>query len=204
MRDWSRRHALQAVAVAGTLALAGCSNAANRPRNQLPVQRVRITDFEAIAARNDDGEPLFVTGERPAETGNRTDGDLAARVREMHPITDEDDLGQVRFRDGSGAADLKAFVTATDLESKSVVLLQQPIRECYVPRLVGVFHEGDGVDVDVCRELRPADVECDDDAHDVFAVAVRLPFAEFDGVGSGIGDCGDQPVIPLTEEGDAT
>lgn len=202
MPDWSRRRVLQSVAVVGTLTLAGCSDATTGSNDVPPVPRDRIADVEAIKARNDDGDPLFVAGD--TETG-QADADRRARVSELHHLTDEAALERLRFRDGSGGADLEAFVRGTDLESKSVYLLQRPIGECYVPRLVGVFREGDGVDADFCRDLRPADVECDVDARDVVAVAIRLPFAgdEFSGVGSGWSrGCEHRPTDPLTDGGD--
>lgn len=206
MPHWSRRQTLQTVGVAGALALAGCSGTTTGSDDVPPAPREQIHDFEVASARNADGDPLFLAGEQPTDTGERTDGDLAARVSELRHLTDEVDLDELRFRDEPGAADLEAFVTATDLESRSVYLFQRPIGECYVPRLVGVFREGDGVDVELCQDLRPADAECDADAEDVIAVAIRLPFAgdEFSGVGGGWSSrCEHYQSDPLTEGGDA-
>lgn len=157
--------------------------------------------MEAVNVRDDDGDLLVVARDDPPE---QDEGEPPTHViRIYRHLTDEADLEGLRFRDG--AADLEAFVAATDLDSRSVLLLQAPVEECYVVRLVGVFREGNGVDAEFCRELRPADVECDAGARDVFAVAIRLPFAgeEFGGLGMGVGgDCEHHPTDPLTGGGE--
>jgi hypothetical protein len=201
MPDRSRRRLLQTVAVAGTLAVAGCSGATTRSNDLPPVPRERTADVQVTTARNTDGDPLFVTGDGGTD---RDDGGRSARVREVHHLTDESDLERLRFRDG--AADLRAFVTATDLESKSVYLVQRPIGECYAPRLVAVFREGTGVDAEFGRELRPAGFDCAVDTCDMVAVAIRLPFAGdgFDSTGFSPwgSDCERRPATP-TDGGDA-
>lgn len=201
MPDRSRRHALRTVAGTATLALAGCGGVPTGSDDDLPVLRERITDVEVTTARNTGGDPLFVAG---GSDTDRDDGSRSPHVREIHHLTDESDLERLRFRDG--AADLRGFVTATDLESNSVYLVQRPIGECYVPRLRAVFREDDGVDADFGRDLRPADFECDADACDMVAVAVRLPLAGdgFHSVGfsSWGSDCKRQSTTSTTDGGD--
>jgi hypothetical protein len=204
MPDWSRRHALQAAASVGTLALAGCNGGTDRSRS-LPPDRDRVTEYETAFARNEDGEPVFVTGETGTAEEGGPDEERRQRVGAVEHVTDDADLDDLRFRDVPGAADLESFLRATDLESRSVYLLQRPIGECYAVRLVGVFREDDGVEADFCRMLRPADVSCAADAEDVYAVAIRLPFPgdDFSGLGTGMsGDCEGRSSVPLTEGGD--
>jgi len=203
MSGWSRRYALRTVASAGLLALAGCSDATSSSPDDSHETRDRITDFEPLLVRNHDGEPLFVheeTGPEDQSGGQGESDDRPRRVSEMELLTGGDDLEGFRFRDVPGAAELRSFVTATDLESKSVYLLQRSIGECYVSRLVGVYREGNGVDTEFCQKLRPADAECSVDANDVFAVAIRLPFSgdDFNSIGSGSGgDCDHESTVAL-------
>lgn len=206
MPDWSRRSALEAVAAAGALALAGCSDATTRTHNHPPEVRDRITDFEAIQVRSHGPDPLFVTGEQPSKTPNHHDGDRNRHASTLQHLTDEDDIAELRFRDVAGAADLKSFVTNTDLESESVYLLQRSIGECYEPRLVGVYRKDTGIDAKFCRELLPADVECNADADDLIAIAIRLPFAgdEFTGLGIGSSSsCEHLATVPIPKGGDS-
>jgi hypothetical protein len=202
MPDWSRRHALQAVATTATLGLAGCSSETSRSRSVPPDRGDRVTDYEARFVRNTDGEPVVTVGEPGDEDENEDEPRI--RLSEMHHLTDEAELDDIQFRDVTGAADLESFVAATDYESASVYLLQRQVGECYEPRLVGVFREDDGVDAEFCRELRPADVECDAEAHDVFTVAIRLAFPgdDFNSVGSGSSSsCDHERAVPIPEAG---
>jgi hypothetical protein len=203
MPDWSRRHALRTVAGTVALALAGCSSVTTGSDDDPPVLRERITDVEVSTARRTDGDPLFVAG---GGEPDRDDDARSPRVREIHHLTDESDLERLRFRDG--AADLQGFVTGTDLESKSVYLVQRPIGECYVPRLRAVFREGEGVDADFGRDLRPAGFACDVDACDMVAVAIRLPFADdgFNSVGFSPwgSDCEHRSTASNADGGDGT
>ncbi|MFB6196314.1 MAG: hypothetical protein ABEI80_09090 [Haloplanus sp.] len=195
MPDWSRRDALRAVATTGTLLAAGCSTSDTGPIDAPPPRR-RVTDFESVLARNARGNPLVV----PAPV----DGDEAGERRQDHSLmehlTATADVEEFRFRADAGAADLASFVNATDFASQSVYLLQRSIGECYRTRLVGVYREGDGVDAEFCRDLRPADVDCDTDTEDTVAVAIRLPFAgdDFNSIGSGwSGDCEHVATVEL-------
>jgi len=200
MSDWSRRRALQAVAAAGSFVLAGCGDT-NGIEDAPPENRDRVTNYETILVRNSDGDRVFVSGE---DDPDQRDPD--ADVSEYHHLNAPDDLDGIRFRDATGASDLQSFVTATDLESKSVFLTQQLVRECYEPRLVGVFRTEDDVDADFCVTLRPADVECTAGTRDVVAIAIRLPFAgdAINSVGSGwSSDCGPFATVPLTEGGES-
>ncbi len=181
MPDWSRRRALQAVATTGALALAGCSGESSSSRSVPPDrgEPVPPDDYEVRFVRDRDGEPLFEVddgNDQPPEVG-----------RDIEYLTDAEDREELTFRSTTPADDLRAFVDATDLESRSVFLLQRPIGECYEAYLVGVYREGDGVDADFCQALRPADAECSADERDTVGVAISLPFEgdSFGGYGTG-------------------
>lgn len=206
MPDWSRRSALHAVASAGALLLAGCDGTTSRSGTYLHEDREQVTEFDTMVVRDGDGEPLVVTDDGDPDDGTRDEPSDVRAASLMEHLTDDEALEGLRFRDRDGASALESFVTATDFDERSVYLLQQSIAECYVPRLVGVFRESDGVDAQFCRQLRPAGAECDADAHDAIVVAIRLPFAGdgFNSVGSGwSSDCDHRPSVPLSERGDA-
>lgn len=191
------------MAVGGTVGVAGCSDAATR--SSPPAPRERVTEFEARSRRHGDGTPLLVpvVAEGTATTAEVGD-DSPRDISLIEHVTDGSDLEDLRFRDTAAARELEAFVTATDYPSRSVYLLQRAVGECHVPRLVGVYREGNGVDVRFCRDLRPAGVACDADATDAFAVALRLPFAgdEFDSVGTGwSSDCEHRHTVALSDGG---
>ena len=198
MPDWSRRRALQAVATTGALVLAGCSDESSSP-SSVPRERgdpVPPADLEVTFVRDRDGEPLFETDDGDEESSEVGRG--------MEYLTEGEDRERVTFRSTEPAATLRRFVEATDLESRSVFLLQRPIGECYEARLVGAYRESDGVDVDFCRALRPADVECSADERDTVGVGVRLPFAgdRYSSYGSGwSGGCERRPTV-AAEEGE--
>lgn len=194
MTEWSRRRALHAVATTGLVTLAGCGEAATGPHDP-PEPRERVTDVETLLARNEGGDPLIVTAGEGGET-NPDDRNVSL----MEHLTDGESLDEYRFPADAGGAEVESFVTATGFASESVYLLQRHIGACYVPRLVSVYREDDGVDANFCRALRPADVACDAETRHVFAVAIRLPFPGdgFSSVGSGSGSgCERRPTIPL-------
>jgi len=199
MPDWSRRRALQAVAATGAFALAGCSGESSSS-SEVPPDRgdpVPPSDLEVRFVRDAGGEPLFdVEGEDG--NGNEEGGIRSGRRIRAEFLTSAADRDRLTFRSGSAAEDLRAFVDGSDLESGSVYLIERPVSACYEARLVGVYREDDGVDVDLCQTLRPADVACSVDGMDTVGVGVRLPFAgdSMSGHGWGwSGECGPGPTV---------
>jgi hypothetical protein len=124
----------------GTVAFAptACSDATRGSSDEPPVPRQRTADVEATTVRNTDGNPRFL-----AEDGgtNRDDGGRSARVGAVHHSTGEFGPGRLRVPDG--AADPGALVTATGPGSEPVCPIRRRTGECYVPRLDGVFRDGD-------------------------------------------------------------
>lgn len=187
MPRWSRRSALRSVVTVGSLALAGCSGESGRS-NEIPPDRGEpVSDVEVRFARETDGDRLF---EIAGESEDAPHG--------FEYLTDGNDRDDLTFRSTPPAAELRAFVDETDLDAESVYLLQRPIGECYRANLVGVYRESDGIDVDFCQELRPADVDCSAGTEDTVGVAIRLPFPgdEFNSLGSGwAGECDRRPIV---------
>ena len=178
MSDWSRRRALQAVAGAGALALAGCSGEASSS-NEIPRDRgepVPPSDLEVRFVRDTDGGSLFEV-ESEVDDGEATeDGGVRGRPTRSEYLRGAESRDRVTFRSTAAAEELRAFVDGADLESGSVYLLERPVSACYEARLAGVYREDDGVDADLCQSLRPADLACSADGMDTVGVGIGLPF----------------------------
>ncbi|MEF8841854.1 MAG: twin-arginine translocation signal domain-containing protein [Haloarculaceae archaeon] len=205
MSEWSRRRALQAVAATGAVVLTGCSGESSSS-SDVPPDRgdpVPPSDLEVRFVRDAGNEPLF---DVEGEDGNEGGGTRPGRRTRAEFLTSGTDRDRVAFRSGSAADDLRAFVDGSDLESGSVYLIERPVSACYEARLVGVYREDDGVDVDLCQALRPADVACSADGMDTVGVGIRLPFAgdSMSGHGWGwSGECGSRPTV-ASEGGDGS
>lgn len=205
MSDWSRRRALQAVAATGAFALAGCSGESDGS-SEAPPDRgdpVPPSDLEVVFVRDAGNEPLFDVED---QDGNGGGGARPERRTRAEFLTSGADRDRLTFRSGAAAEDLRAFVDGADLESGSVYLIERPVSACYEARLVGVYREDDGVDVDLCQALRPADIACSVDGMDTVGVGIRLPFAG-DSMGdngwSWSGECGTRPTV-ASEGGDGS
>ncbi|MFB6250364.1 MAG: hypothetical protein ABEI27_01540 [Halobellus sp.] len=163
----------------------------------LQQQNRPITNYELTRVRNESRAAL-IAGDSESE-----------RSRFYEHLTDAESVPT--FSDVAEADELARFIGETDFESKSVLLLVRPIPECYELRLTGVSKEGDGVDSQYCRDMRPADVQCKKDAEDTVGVAIRLPLAgdSFNSLGMGFGSsCDDRPSMvhfePVTPTSNAT
>lgn len=204
MPDWSRRRALHALATGATAALAGCSSESGFSQESTPGRnrRTPVTDYTSRTVRDQDGDAIFWTGERP------TNSRRARRDQEY--LTSADEVSKVHFApDSEAAADLRQFVEATDFETQSVSLRTTGIPECYTLRLLSVAREPDGYTTSYCYEPRPADVACAAEVHDTVAIAIRLPFAgdEFNSHGSSWSRaCRERPypVTPANENENET
>lgn len=171
MPDWSRRRALYALATGTTVTLAGCSGESGFSAEPDPGwnPRSQVTDFTMRKVRDAGDEPLFWRDERP-EDHNR------ARRGRIY-VTSTDDLSELTFApESEAAAEVNGFVTSTDFEAGSVSLHSRTIPECDTVRLLSVGREPEGYYTSFCSEPRPAAVECDAEAEDTVAIAIRLPF----------------------------
>jgi len=205
MPDWSRRRALRAVAATGAIALTGCSGGSSSS-SETPPDRgdpVPSSELEVLFVRDTGNEPLF---EGEGEDGNEGGRARPERRTRAEFLTSGAARDRVTFHSGSAADDLRAFVDGTDLESGSIYLIERPVSACYEARLVGVYREDDGVDVDLCQALRPAGIACSADGMDTVGVGIRLPFTgdSMSGHGWGwSGECGPRPTV-ASEGGDGS
>lgn len=193
MPDWSRRHALQAAGGVLCAVLAGCNGSDSASRSYPRASRNTVEDITVLKVRNTAPSPMVERGrDEMAETTDSTTAERPPdhRGRMMDHVTamTRDGDRQLVFPDDvPGASDLRSFFEQTDFETESIYLAQSSLPECYDRHLTGVYREEDGVDAQFCRSIRPADVACSADSHDMVAFAIRLPFAgdDFNSVGGG-------------------
>lgn len=198
MSDWSRRRALQALGTATTVAVAGCSTGGDGFEDPPDTGRGDpVEEYALRKVRETGGGALFwQRGEGGGNGGD--DGGEERPPGGYEYVAAEDDVASLAFApDSDAAAELSAFVAATDFESSSVLVQETAVRECYDLRLRGVWRDGDGLETAYCSRLRPADDACSTDARDTVGVAVRVPFslADAGGFGSSWGsNCDSRPV----------
>lgn len=200
MPDWSRRQLLQAAALPTLGALAGCSESNDQTDERVdPSIRSKepITNYEMTKVRNKSGAALAGSNSNSAD------------AETYDHITKEETIPS--FTSVSEARALERFVRDTDFATQSILLLVRTIPECYRLRLVSASKEDDGVDSRYCRDMRPADVSCDQDATDTVGIAIRLPLAgdSFNSLGMGFSSsCDDRPTVvnfdPVTPAANST
>lgn len=179
MPDWSRRHALQSAGSVLLTAIAGCNSSSSSSRSVPRDDRDMVDDITVLKVRNTSPTPMVLRRRDQTTDARTTEDPPGRRGNLMDYVTDpprEDERAIAFQTDVPGASDIEAFFDETEFETESIYLAQSTIRECFERHLTGVYREDDGVDAQFCRTLRPADVECSADEHDMTAFAIRLPF----------------------------
>lgn len=168
--QWSRRHLLSVSAGALTVGLGGCATSEDestetRRDPQSPPDGA-ITEINSVSVRRDDPEPFVFLDEE-------TD-----RENTLLVLVDSADVDSLVFEvEPPGTTALREFVGATDFTSETAAIYQSSIGECQRYRPDYVVPSEDDFDLDFCRVLRDADVECTEDERNMVAIAVRLPQA---------------------------
>jgi hypothetical protein len=171
MQSWSRRHALQALSTGALVALAGCSGSSSSSSTHTAGRRgTPVEGYDERRVRRDTDRPL-VTITAESDDAPRE----ASRVNEY--LTSSDDVDAVTFDLPDGAGDFRTFVTDTDFQSASVMLIDRRVAACTRFDVLGVYRdEDDGLDVQFCSAEKPADAACAAGDRDRVAVGIRLPF----------------------------
>jgi hypothetical protein len=171
MQSWSRRHALQVLSTGALAALAGCSGSSSGGSTRTAGRRgTPVEGYEERRVRRDADRSL-VSIQRDDEEDQRPDD----RVHEY--LTSAEDADAVTFDLPDGAGDFRPFVTETDFESASVMLVDRQVAACSDLEVIGVYRDGEyGLDVQFCSAEKPADATCASSDRDRVAVAIRLPF----------------------------
>ncbi|SEH42712.1 hypothetical protein SAMN05192561_101939 [Halopenitus malekzadehii] len=191
------RHALSGIALG--VGTAGCLDASDPgstpdPPSGPDPSTGTETDPPVRTPRNPGGQSVLreasatetaSTGS-PAETGTGSTsrpaagppaGAVPGAIRQ-ELIVDADRVAELAFADGvpaEAAASARSFLTATDFETQSVFFRTLGIESCKRYRIHSVSWEGDHVEFEYCRELRPPDRSCTADTWDAVGLFIRLP-----------------------------
>ncbi|SEH50386.1 hypothetical protein SAMN05192561_103217 [Halopenitus malekzadehii] len=200
----SRRSLLAAGAAVLASAAAGCldgQSSRSRTVNDDPSHppESATTDFAVETLRDPSLDSIIPTGFDPTDPdGGVTDSsdvpatptpDLADRRlrNRMWFILEDAHRDRLRFRrEPEGTDALRSFLAATDFDSESAVLIQEPIAACYELSTEYVEIEDDEFHASRCRKLRPADAACAVDDRHLLVTALRVPQA-YESSPSGMG-----------------
>ncbi|WP_096390266.1 hypothetical protein [Halopenitus persicus] len=191
----SRRSLLAAGAALLASAAAGCldgSTSTSRTVNDDPSYppESATTDFAVETLRDTSLDPIIPFGFDPADPdGGVETTDPGASTATPTPdlenrglrnrmwfILEDAHLDRLRFdREPEGVDDLRSFLAATDFESESAVLIQEPIPACDALSTEYVELEDDAFHASRCRRLRPADAACEVDDRHLLVTALRVP-----------------------------
>lgn len=195
--ETSRRALLAGMGTGIATVLAGCS-ASETHQSPPPDDGTLVTDHVTVTTRSSDGRPPVVA---PRENNNGDTGDAdgsptTSEPLSIHTIESESEAAEIEFaEDATNVTAVRQLLEETAYASESVLLYQTHIGECYRLKLNYVTRDDDP-DVQFCRVVRDAEVDCERSARDHVAAFVRLPFPgdEYGGfsIGSG-GSCGPTP-----------
>jgi len=239
MSPTTRRRALQgAVGLLG--ALAGCSDIGAGPDPDADEQRTATpparepndrgaTVPEHIALRSTarqrprsvlsfarDAEAVPSDGGTVPESDRRHGGLIASRAVAETVTVDRDRLADSDLSASPEA--VREFLDATDFETQTVYVDRWPVEECYRLELCAAGWEGDKVDTQYGRVIRPYDARCEAGVRVSRVTLIRFDAAldpdEFSGSSSGVhGDgcggrrppgAGDSGAMVATTSADAT
>ncbi|WP_226023673.1 hypothetical protein [Halomicrobium salinisoli] len=200
----SRRAILAGVSAGFATAFAGCSG--SETHESSPDGGTLVTDHTVAMARSTSDQPPIVgSRETTGNAGNADEPSPTPEPLSLHAVESESDAEALAFaEDATNVAAVRRLVAETAYASESVLLYQTRVGECHRLQLNYVARDGDDGDPDVefCQVIRDAEVDCEREARDYVAAAVRLPFPgeEYSGFsGGGGGSCGPIPERYRTE-----
>jgi hypothetical protein len=187
----SRRKLLSGMGVGLAVALSGCSGSET---DRLSSEGGTVVTDHATEIVRSGGEqpPIIALRENTNSAENGEETPPSAESFTQAVIESENDAEGIEFaEDATNLAAVRHLVTETAYASESVFLYQTPIGECYDLQLNYITRdEVDGdLDIEFCRVIREAAVDCERDARNHVAAAVRLPFPadEYKGFSAGGG-----------------
>jgi len=191
----SRRAVLAGIGSGLAASVAGCSG--SESRQSPPADGAIVTDHAAVMTRSTSDRPPIVAPRESTDTDESAD-DTASDPLTSHVIGSESGSEAVAFAgDATNVAAVRRLISETAYASESVLLYQTRVRDCYTLQLNYVARDDDGSpDVQFCHVIRDAEVDCERDAWDHVAAAVRLPFPDDEYSGLSIGTGGSCGRIP--------
>jgi hypothetical protein len=147
------------------------------------------------------------TSDRPPIVAPRENIDSAANTDDTSPtpeplsghiFSSESDTEAIEFaEEATNTAAVRRLVAETTYTNESVLLYQRRISECYRLQLNYITRDdGGSPNVQFCRVIRSAEVDCERDAYDHIATVIRLPFPADEFSGFSIGSGGGCDRIP--------
>lgn len=173
----SRRALLAGVGAGIAAGLAGCSG--SDTSRSTPDAGTLVTDYSVATARSGSDQPPILAPSAAADgTGTADEASPTPEAAAIHTVASESDAEElVVAEDATNSAAVRRLLAETTYSKESVLVHQRRIPECYRLQVNYVTRDADGSpDVQLCRVVRDADVDCERDAEDFVAVAVRLPF----------------------------
>ncbi|KAB1185059.1 MULTISPECIES: hypothetical protein [Haloferax] len=183
----TRRQFLHASGASIFAALAGCAGEATSSGSGSSSQTPHgprpdslVTDYDYLELRSNSEQPIFRDTEREDDRGYSLPHFL---------VGSEDERAAVEVAaEFDGVDDARQFISETDFDEQGLVIIQHRVRGCYDVELLYVASTPDRiVDLEFCRVLRDAAVECSVDDRHVVASLVRLPYTVSEAMGWGHG-----------------
>ncbi|MFB6268176.1 MAG: hypothetical protein ABEI31_10990 [Halodesulfurarchaeum sp.] len=162
-----RRRLLASMGALASGGLAGCSGlGGSQPLVLPPPPPELVSDYTVGKVRA--AEPVALM----FETGSSDEREPLS----IEFVSTRSGLDAVAFnRDVRAGAELARYAKETDLEARSLLLLQEDVSACYRSRLVSVALGSGEIQLTFCRELRPADADCEVGSRTTLGYAIRLP-----------------------------
>ncbi|MFK5605836.1 hypothetical protein [Haloferax volcanii] len=173
----TRRQVLRAGGASLVAALAGCSGEGSGSSSSSdvpsgPSPDALVSDYDQLHLRNDAESGIFRDAARDDEQTE------SSYLDDFLVTTDEERADVEVAAEPDGIDEARAFIDETDFDEQTLVITQHRVDACHRVKLLYVTHPPDSVvDLDFCRPLRPASVECSVDDRHVVASLVRLPYS---------------------------
>lgn len=167
--------------------LAGCfgtdiggSSSSHRTRTDLGGNYSSTHEYEVRFARAESDDPFVFRDEDAATEFEANGGDDPHHARLDATFFVLDDAAADDLRIETAADELRSFVTATDFDSESILIQQQPIGDCFYREVTGVEARDDDFHVHMCRWLKDPTAPCEADRDVMEAIVLRVarPYGE--------------------------
>lgn len=184
---YSRRGLLATASACLGAALAGCygtdiggSSSSHQSRTDLSGNYSSTHEYEVRFARAESDDPFVFRDEDAAADFEANSGadPHPARLDSTFFVLDDDAADDLVVETAAEA--LRSFVTATDFESESILILQRSIGDCYYREVTGVEAHDDDFQVHLCRWLKDPTTRCEADRDVMEAIVLRVarPYEE--------------------------
>lgn len=184
--DCTRRGLLAVASACLSAGLAGCygteisGSSSQGSTTDLAGNYSSTHEYEVRSARAEGDDPFLFRDEDAAADyeANRGEDPQPARLDTTFFVIDGDAADDLVIE--TAAEELRSFVTGTDFESESILILQRSIGDCYYREVTGVEARDDDFQVHMCRWLKEPTTRCEADREVMEAIVLRVarPYGE--------------------------